>query len=259
MDFDGCRVRYIAIGDGPPLLFLHGLGGKIEDNDACFPYLTSRFRVIAMDCPGSGFSDKPDREYTIDSLVEFCLEFATRVGLDRFYLCGGSQGGMKTLLCCLSAPERVIKAAVYSPSGVWPPNPGLAWLFRNLPPDAVRLFFQGASLFWNSPSYPDYWKNRGDSLEVLNTMELPGFGRHVFGCLASIFERDFRPIFAEVITPLLILWGKHDFGMPVAQGRELHKLIPASRFIEVPRSGHNVSIEMPEYFADEISSFFLDS
>ncbi|MFA6449903.1 MAG: alpha/beta hydrolase [bacterium] len=256
LDFDGCRIRYIDIGAGDPILFLHGLGGKIEDNDACFRYLENQFRVVAMDCPGSGFSDKPDRDYDMPYMVDFALDFATRLGLEKFYVAGGSQGGMHTLLCCHRAPERIHKAAIYSSSGVWPANPLLVSFVRSLPPEAVRPFFRMTSLFWHSPFYPDYWESRTKDLEFLDSREMPGFGRHVLGCLASQFERDYRKIYAEVNTPVLILWGDQDFGMPVRMGRELNRILPDSRLIEVAGAGHNVPIEKPEYFAGKIAEFF---
>lgn len=258
LDHDGCRIRYVDEGAGPAILFLHGLGGKIEDNDLCFPYLTDRFRVVAMDCPGSGFSDKPDREYSIDYLVDFSVEFAARLGLEEYFVCGGSQGGLQTLLCCLRAPERIPKAAVYSPAGVWPPRPAAAKIFSVLPPSAVKLFFQFTSLFWNSPTHPEYWRSRKSSLEFIDyAAREPGFGRHVFGCLESVLGRDQRERFKDITTPVLVLWGAHDFGMPIAQGRELVEILPDARLIEVPRTGHNIPCEKPEFFAKKVSEFFL--
>lgn len=257
-DYDGWNIRYIDEGEGDVILFLHGLGGRIEDNENCFRHFTDRYRVVAMDCPGTGFSDMPEIEYSIDFLVDFSLDFATRLGIGEFYVCGGSQGGMQALLCSRAAPGRIKKCAVYSPSGVWPANPFMAGFFGSLPPEAVRFFFRITSLFWNSPFYPGYFELRRKSLEFVNSCDLHGFGKHVFGCLESVFERDHRQLYKEVETPVLILWGKHDFGMPVKQGRELDAILPDSRLIEVPAAGHNVSTEKPEYFAETVMDFFAE-
>lgn len=255
-DFDGCRIRYVDIGAGEPVVFLHGLGGKIEDNDACFPYFAEKYRVVAMDCPGSGFSDKPYREYDIDYLVDFTFDFVSRLGIEKFHVVGGSQGGMQALLCCLRVPERTKKAAVYSPSGVWAPKPFFSRFIRLLPPGAARPLLHITSLFWNSPFYPGYLEERRGALEFVDSREMPGFGRHVLGCLASQFERDYRELYAQIETPVLIVWGQHDFGMNVRMGRELAGIIPNSRLIEVPRAGHNVSTELPEFFAGKVIGFF---
>ncbi len=256
MDYEEGRVRYIDIGEGEPIVFLHGLGGHIEDNDPCFQYLINNYRVIAMDALGTGFSDFPERKYDINYLVDFTFDFADRMGLGKFYVVGGSQGGMQTLLCCKHSPERVIKAAIYSASGVWKRKPFLVWLFRHLPPRAVRPFMHFTSYFWNAFSHPNYWENRRQALEFIDSRPLPGFGMHVLGCLASQFERDYREIYATIETEVLILWGQQDFGMPVKMGRELVNILPHAKLIEVPNAGHNVSIEKPEFFAEQVTAFF---
>jgi pimeloyl-ACP methyl ester carboxylesterase len=256
MDYDGGRVRYIDIGQGDPIIFLHGLGGRIEDNGPCFPCFEKHYRIIAMDALGTGFSDFPEREYDIDYLVDFTFDFADRTGLDRFYVVGGSQGGMQTLLCCKQAPERIIKAAVYSPSGVWPRNQFITWLLRSLPPAAAWPFLHVTSLFWNAFLHPNYWENRRQALEFVDSRPFPGFGMHVLGCAASQFERDFCEIYATIETEILILWGQEDFAMPVKMGRELVNILPHAKLVEVPKSGHNVSIEKPEFFAEQVMKFF---
>ena len=255
-DYDGIQIRYVDEGSGDPILFLHGLGGKIEDNDLIFPFLTDRFRVISMDQPGSGWSDKPaDIDYSVDYLVEFSFDFASRLGLDRFHVAGGSQGGLLTLLSCVHAPERVRRAVVYSPAGVWPPNPIINRLAAMAPPEAVRPFMHFTSLFWNSPTHPDYWKIRTESLDFIDNAEQPGFGKHVMGCVESMYARDQRELFAQITTPLLILWGRHDFGMPVSQGRELRKIIPHAEYEEIPEAGHNVFSERPRLCASKVIRF----
>jgi pimeloyl-ACP methyl ester carboxylesterase len=256
-DYDGMNLRVVDTGRGDPLLFAHGLGGKIEDNDLIFPFLADRYRVISVDQPGSGLSDKPEHiDYSVDWLADFLLDFATRIGLDTFYLAGGSQGGLLTLLCCEKAPQRVRKAVVYSPSGVWDANPALAQVMKRMPSHTVRGFMRFTSLFWNSPTRPDYWSGRSRALEFVDeAAQSPGFGRHVFGCMGSVFSEDFRPRFARIAAPLLILWGEHDFGMPVSQGRELKKLVPHAQFETIPEAGHNVLSERPRLCASKIKKF----
>jgi pimeloyl-ACP methyl ester carboxylesterase len=255
MDYDGIRIRYVDIGEGPTILFLHGLGGKIEDNDRCFPFLTDRFRVVAMDSPGTGWSDKPDRRYDMDYLVDFSLDFASRLRLERFYVVGGSQGGMHTLLCCLRAPERIPAVSIYSASGVWKPKPLLAALLRGMPPGFVHPLLWFTSHFWFSKDWPERDEARKASLDYINNAEMPGFGRHVLGCLASQFEKDYMKLYAEIETPTLILWGENDHGMPPSMGEKLHATLKNSEFHRVPNAGHNLSTEFPEMYAKRVGDF----
>lgn len=256
IEVDGYNIRYIDAGEGPVIIFLHGLGGNIEGNEECYPLLEKNFRIVAMDCPGSGWSEAPEREYCIDYLVDFTFRFADALGLDKFYVAGGSQGGLQTLLCCLKSPERVIASAVYSPSGVWKARPLAAVVVRLLPPEAVLPLMRVTSLFWNSPTHPDYMKNRKAALEHIESRDMPGFGMHVLGCLASVLEKDFRDDFAKIATPTLIMWGSHDFGMRPSMGKELHDLIDGSELEIVQGAGHNLPCEMPQLFSDRVTAFF---
>jgi len=257
-DYDGIKIRYVDLGEGPVIVFLHGLGGKIEDNDRCFPFLTNDYRIIAMDCPGTGWSDKPNRKYDIDYLVDFSLDFVSRLGIERFFLVGGSQGGMHTLLCCLKAPEKIPAALIYSASGVWRKNPFITTFFRLMPPSFVKILLRITSKFWFSNDWPERDEAIKSSLEYIDKCEMPGFGKHVLGCLASQFAKDYRKMYADVKTPVKILWGENDHGMPWRMGEELNKILPDSDFLKVPGAGHNISTEMPEFFADNVKTFFAN-
>lgn len=258
MTVQGYRIRYLDLGKGPAVVFCHGLGGTIEDNDKCFPYLIQRgYRVVALDCPGTGMSEMPVREYTVDYLADFTLDFIDALGIDKFYLSGGSQGGMHVLLTAMKAPDRVLGNAIYSSSGVWPRRPLLAWFFNALPPNFVKLWFWITSFFWYPFNYPNFWNVRGEDLKFKFSRELPGYGLHVLGCLASQFADDYREIYKTIKTPTLILWGELDTGMPVKMGYELHEIMKeVSKFIPVPGAGHNISTMMPDFYAEQLDNFF---
>jgi 2-hydroxy-6-oxonona-2,4-dienedioate hydrolase len=258
LKIDGCNVRYVDMGkkEGKAILFLHGLGGSIEADMACFKYLMKDYRIIEFDQPGSGYSDKPIRKYDLEYLIDFVFNFADKVNLDKFYVCGGSQGGLLALLCCAKKPDRIIKSAIFSPSGIWGKHFFLSNFFKILPPFAGKLFLHVTSYFWYSLNYKDRKKLQADAIKYIDSREMPGFGMHILGCLESVFAKDRRPIFSKIITPTLIFWGMNDYGQPIYQGRYLARIMPGSKLIEVPNAGHNVSTEKPVFFASEIKEFF---
>ena len=70
------RIRYLDSNNrGTPLLLLHGLGGSIESWTNNIGFLWSRFRMIALDLPGFGLSDKPKISYSINFYVNFLEKF----------------------------------------------------------------------------------------------------------------------------------------------------------------------------------------
>jgi pimeloyl-ACP methyl ester carboxylesterase len=68
---DDLRVRYLESNTrGTPLLLLHGLGGSLESWTNNIGFLSSKFRIISLDLPGFGPSDKPKISYSINLLFE---------------------------------------------------------------------------------------------------------------------------------------------------------------------------------------------
>jgi len=66
IEVDGIRLQYAEAGDGPALIFLHGLSATHANWEFTLPAFADRWRVIAPDLPGHGGSAKPDAPYTID-------------------------------------------------------------------------------------------------------------------------------------------------------------------------------------------------
>ncbi|HEX2014248.1 MAG TPA: alpha/beta fold hydrolase, partial [Nitrososphaera sp.] len=86
-------VRYVDRGSGKTVILLHGLGGSIESWTNNIEPLSSEMRVIALDLPGFGFSDKPRLSYSIKFYTDFVAAFAKRLQLKRASIVGSSLGG----------------------------------------------------------------------------------------------------------------------------------------------------------------------
>lgn len=93
----GCQIRYHDLpGPGEPLVFIHGLGctSSFEYPRVVMDPTFSPRRVILIDLPGSGYSDKPEHyAYTTTAQAHAVTELLTAIGLTRFWLYGHSMGG----------------------------------------------------------------------------------------------------------------------------------------------------------------------
>jgi pimeloyl-ACP methyl ester carboxylesterase len=117
---DGLRIFYREAGhpDAPAVLLLHGFPTSSHMFRHLIPQLATRFRVVAPDLPGFGFSDAPDRatfQYTFDRLAEVIDRFTTVVGLRRFAVYVFDYGAPVGLRLALAHPERI--AALISQNG----------------------------------------------------------------------------------------------------------------------------------------------
>ncbi len=101
------RLHLAAAGDGPPLVLLHGWPQHwYEWRDLLGP-LAERYRVLAPDLRGFGWSDAPARGYDKETLARDVLALLDGLGIERFGLAGHDWGGWVGFLLCLQAPERV--------------------------------------------------------------------------------------------------------------------------------------------------------
>src|ERR1700741_3338835 len=139
-DTGGHRVFYREAGqlENPALLLLHGFPTSSHMFRDLIPLLADRFRVIAPDLPGFGFSDAPDADsftYTFDRLAEVMDAFTDAVGLSRYALYVFDYGAPVGFRLALKHPERI--AAIISQNG--------------------NAYLEGLSEGWNP--IQAYWKD----------------------------------------------------------------------------------------------------
>ena len=75
---DGARVNYVEMGEGSPVVFIHGLSGCWQNWLENIPFFARSHRVIAMDLPGFGSSDLPNEEISIPGYGRFVDAFLER-------------------------------------------------------------------------------------------------------------------------------------------------------------------------------------
>lgn len=112
------RVRYLDRNkNGTPLLLLHGLGGSLESWTNNISFLSTKFRVIALDLPGFGMSDKPKIHYSINFYVSFLEKFTKSIKLGHFFIIGSSLGGHIAVEFTIRNRKMVNKIILVSPAG----------------------------------------------------------------------------------------------------------------------------------------------
>lgn len=103
------RTRCIESGEGPPVIFLHGVGGHAEAFARNIVPLGASFRAMAIDYLGFGLTDKPSASAGRDDYVRHLLDFMDAAGLKKAHLVGESLGGWIAMWTALLHPDRVDK------------------------------------------------------------------------------------------------------------------------------------------------------
>jgi pimeloyl-ACP methyl ester carboxylesterase len=110
VDLDGVRLHYVERGDGPPLVMFHGMGALVQDllGSGIVDEAAKRFRVIAFDRPGYGYSDRPRGErWTPEAQMELARAALTKLGIEKPLVMGHSWGTLPALAWAVDHPEEV--------------------------------------------------------------------------------------------------------------------------------------------------------
>src|ERR1700722_15306676 len=115
VDAGGVRTRVLEAGDGPALVMIHGTGGHLEAYARNVRVLSEHFRVVLYDMIGHGYTDKPDRPYTIDVMSDHLVATLDALGIERAHLSGESIGGWVAARSAAHHPDRVGRLAPHPP------------------------------------------------------------------------------------------------------------------------------------------------
>ena len=118
IDVDGTRLHYLDQGTGPALVLLHGASGNLRDMSfSLIDQLSNRYRVIAFDRPGLGYSDTIE-DMSITGQARILSQAAARLGMDRPLVVGQSYGGAVAMAWALNQPAAGL-VTIGSPSLPW--------------------------------------------------------------------------------------------------------------------------------------------
>jgi pimeloyl-ACP methyl ester carboxylesterase len=255
---DGMRLRYIDEGQGPVIAMIPGHTGKLENYDGLVERLKSRFRILVVDFPGSGYSDKPDREYDLPFYEDTFLHFLDVMGIKRCHLVGGSLGGYLVLSLGAREPERFDRIVSWGPAACWKAAPRFASFIRFI--GGKVLFWPTVkiqSTYWYSKSWPGREKSLENTFKYYHEVMSPGFMKMYWGIAAGLVGRSLLPRAAEIKQPTLLMRGEEDLGPGQKEGfPKLRDLMPHAGLVIFPGARHDLASEKPEELSRRILEFF---
>jgi pimeloyl-ACP methyl ester carboxylesterase len=251
----GRRLRYVDIGDGPPLILVHGLGGSWQTWLENLPALATQHRVVALDLPGFGRSEELASPIEVSDLVSTVCELMDALGIGRAALGGHSMGGLIALCLATSHPERVSELVLVSAGGVRLSRMRLALIVKSF--TAFHALFQvrGVPLaFARRPllrrallsAALDDWRRLTPELaaEIIPPMSAPGFIPAVHAAANAADSVDPKLI----TSPVLLIWGRQDRILPIETARALCNDLADARLVVLDRVGHCAMFEEPDEF-----------
>ena len=262
------RLSIMEAGSGRPVVALHGLGGTKGSFIPTVAALGGRFRVIAIDLPGYGDSDKPiGASYDARFFARAVSDLLDTLELDRVHLIGNSLGGRVALEVGLQYPDRVDRLALLCPSLAWRRERPWAPLLKltraefGLVPLAPRLVVE-AIVRRLIPSGGEGWSAAGVD-EFLRAYLTPAGRAAFYAAARHIYleephgEDGFWPRLRGLQADALFGWGRRDRLVPVAFARHVIEALPGARHVELD-CGHVPQVERPRQTHDAVGEFLAE-
>ena len=265
VEFDGLRIHYHEVGEGPALIFVHGGGpgsSGLSNFSRNMDAFADRFRVIAIDLPGYGQSTKLKiNEPLWGYYAKVLVGFIDALGLKKAHLVGNSLGGAASLKTALDFPDKVDRLVLMGPGGGYSlfdkqPSDGIVSLVTFYAPPGpslakMRSFLQ--YLVYDPQSVSDELLN--ERLERALDAETAEFMPLRAGPNMAPITDLWRERIDRLPHQTLIIWGREDRVNPLDQGLILMKQIPNARFLILPKCGHWAQWEKANEFNRTLRSF----
>jgi haloalkane dehalogenase len=255
------KVAYTDMGAGEPVVLLHGIPTWSFLYHAVVPLLAPRFRILAPDFLGHGYSDRRDRfDRSLCAQSAMILRFLDDLGIEKATFVGHDTGGGVALILAIEHPDRVGRLVLCNIVAYdsWPIDDMIAlgnpnW--HNKPPQEVADFI--ASGLADGLHRPErltsefragiiapYSDEEGKISLIRNASALNT--NHTM----ALIDRH-----GDIRAPTLVLWGVHDPWQKIEDGERLAREIPGARLVRLETASHWLQQDEPELFAREIIAF----
>ena len=274
LDVRGAKLHVAELGSGPPVVLLHGWPQHWWTWRALMPLLADRYRVLAPDMRGFGWSEATPRGYRKEELADDVVGVLDALGIDRAFLVGHDWGGVVGFLVCLNHAERVQRYVPMNTGHVWP-----TLSLKGVPKQLGAMTYQGllaspvlgrrinasprvvgkvigaitkqtdavvpAYTEQFAPRFADPARGRA-AAQVYRTFQLYEYPRWVRGLYAD----------RRLTTPTLWLHGISDPFFKPGMFRDIVDHADDVRIEYLPDCGHFPQEEQPVLVAEHLREFF---
>ncbi|WP_010519129.1 alpha/beta fold hydrolase [Croceivirga radicis] len=232
------KYRYIELGEGTPIIILHGLMGGLSNFHGVTEYFpTKGYKVLVPELP---IYDMPVIKTTVKNFAKFLKDFIEHKGLKDVILLGNSLGGHIGLLHTKLYPEMVKALVITGSSGLYESAMGDGYPKRG---DYEFIKKKAQDVFYDpevatKEIVDEVFATVNDRMKLVKTLAIA----------KSAIRHNMAKDLPNMNTPTCIIWGKQDNVTPPNVAEEFHQLLPDSDLFWIDKCGHAPMMEHSEDF-----------
>jgi 3-oxoadipate enol-lactonase len=246
----GSILSYVDIGQGQPIVFIHGLFLDHTAFQEQIEAFGNRARIIAIDVHGHGGSAVLDKPMSLDEMAEDYFDLVSQLGISAAIWVGLSLGGMTSLRIAINHPEAVqglLLLNTNAGSGAGKKVPSVnglnapltlrfLWHTRFLKTQVLKAGLFGQTTFATKPELQNIWVEK---MRQISSISMKNVVEAVLSA-ESIIDR-----ISSISIPTIVAGGSEDTALPISANQDIQRKISNSTFVEIPACGHSSSIEQP--------------
>lgn len=258
LEVEGTRVRYVDVGEGPPVVLLHGFASSIENWLTVMPKLVQDHRVIAIDLRGFGWTDRPVADYSPAAQAKLLKAVLDERKVNKVSIVAHSWGSSVALAFALEYPAQVDRLALYD-----------AWVYDSQLPS---MFHMARAKGLGEVLFGLFYSERYDERltlgfynpdvvsqalvdDVERAFDRPGTRAAALETVRGMRFEDMEGKYKSITAPTLLLWGREDLVTPVSIGEKLVRQLPNARLNVYPRCGHFPMLEAISESTRDLGAF----
>ena len=265
-------IEYRERGEGPALVFVHGVGVNGDLWRSVVPALASDYRCISPDLPWGSHSHplRPDVDLSLPGMARLVADFIESLELEDVTVVGNDTGGAVSQVLVGNHPERIARLVLTSCDAFekFPPTPQKYLLLAARSRLAMWLVALSAQfkLFQRTPLAYGWVTSRAMPREVMRSFTRPVFRdagvrrdmRRMLRAVSTRYTFEAAERLRSFDRPALVLWAENDKIFPREHGRRLAELLPQGEFELVPGSRTFIPEDQPAALAGRLRRFLSE-
>jgi pimeloyl-ACP methyl ester carboxylesterase len=232
------KFKYLEIGEGTPMIILHGLMGGLSNFDNVAQFFPEKgYKVIIPELP---LFELPLLTTNVNSFAKYLKDFIAHKKLDKVILLGNSLGGHIGLLYTKQYPENVKALVITGSSGLYESAMGESYPKRG---DRNYIKTKTENVFYDpaiatKELVDEVFETVNDRVKLIRTLAIA----------KSAIRHNMGKDLPKMNTPTCIIWGENDSVTPPEVGTEFHEKLPDSDLFWIKKCGHAAMMEHPDTF-----------